>query len=131
MRLRFDERELALLHGSEQVRGAAYAGAPRPDLLRTALSLARLGHKVTRVAPGAQLTLDEAEVGLLVDAVRFALGEVQWATHTRDDEATEKPRRVAVNVGFPELVEKGAWRSFGLTRELDALAQKLRAALTA
>ena len=30
---------------------------------------------------------------------------------------------------FPELVEKGAWRSFGIAREMEALAARLDAAL--
>jgi hypothetical protein len=39
-------------------------------------------------------------------------------------------RQNAVLTAFPELVEKGVWRSFGLHRELEAIAARLRAALS-
>ena len=32
---------------------------------------------------------------------------------------------------FPELVDRGVWRSFGLTRELETLATRLQTALNA
>ena len=122
LRLRFDQRELELLHASEQVRGAAMARTSRPVDLRTALSLAKAGQKVAHAAPGATVVLDETELGLLLDAVRYAIPEVQAAARPTGDNA-------AVMAAFPELAEKGAWRSFGLTRELEALAARLASAL--
>ena len=128
LRLRFDERELTLLKGAEQVRGVALAHTPRPDVLRTALNLAKTGHKLAHAAPGASISLDESEVGLLLEAVRYATTEVTWATRGNDDQAS--PRRDAVLAGFPELIERGGWRSFGLIRELEAVAVRLQSALS-
>ena len=127
LRLRFDERELDLLRGAERLRGTAMAHTARPDVLRTALILAKAGQKVGRGTPGSLITLDEGELGLLLEAVRFAAQEVQWAA--RRDDGTASERREAILSGFPELVEKGGWRSFGLARELDGLANRLEAAL--
>ncbi len=129
LRLRFEERELGLLRGAEQLRGATFARTPRPEVLRTALSLAKAGHKVGAAVPGATVVLDEGELGLLLEAVRFASREVQLAVRAREEE--DDPRRDAVLTAFPELLEKGTWRAFGLARELDALAARLDAALTA
>ena len=134
LRLRFDERELQLLKGSEQVRGAAYAHIARPDLLRTALTLAKAGRKLGGIVPGRLVSLDEGEVGLLVEALRFASEEVQWASRVptgASDADGVGARYEAVIGAFPELIEKGLWRSFGLVRELDALAVRLQSALTA
>jgi len=125
LRLRFEQRELDLLRGAERLRGAAMAHAGRPDELRTALSLAKAGSKVGRGVPGATITLDETELELLLDAVRFAVTEVPWAARSDADEQ----RRVALMTAFPELDEKGAWRAFGVSRELDALAERLATAL--
>lgn len=125
LRLRFDGRELELLGGAERLRGMAMAQMPRPDVLRSALSLAKAGQKVGRTTPGGSVTLDEGELTLLLDAVRFAAQEVQLAARP----GTSDGQRHAVMAAFPELVEKGAWRSFGLARELDALADRLEAAL--
>jgi len=125
LRLRFDERELELLHGAERVRGAAMAHAARPDQLRLALTLAKAGQKVSHTTPGASVVLDENELGLLLDAVRFAVPAVQAAARP-DDRADH---REAVTAAFPELTEKGAWRAFGLTSELEALAVRLDSAL--
>jgi hypothetical protein len=127
LRLRFDERELELLRGAERLRGTAMAHTARPDELRTALTLAKAGHKVSRGAPGSSVTLEEGELKLLLEAVRFAAKEVPWAA--RRDDGAESERREAVVAAFPELIEKGGWRSFGLARELDALGSKLEAAL--
>lgn len=127
MRLRFDQRELELMRGAEQLRGATLARAPRPDLLRLALSLARAGHKLATAAPGASLSLEEGELGLLLEAVRLASQDVQQAARTQDGQAAE--RREAVLAAFPELAEKGLWRSFGLSRELDLVAARLETAL--
>jgi hypothetical protein len=129
LRLRFDQRELALLRASERVRGAALAHQARPNVLREAINLAKLGSKLTRTTPGANLTLEEPDVNMLVEAVRFAIGEVQWAAGMRD--AEDSPRRQAVLDGFSELSEQGMWRSFGVIRDLEALADRLRQALTA
>ena len=125
LRLRFEQRELELLRGAEQLRGAAMAHAGRPDELRTALSLAKAGLKVGRGVPGATVTLEETELQLLLDAVRFAAVEVQWAARSDADER----RRTALMTAFPELDEKGSWRAFGVSRELDALGAKLAEAL--
>jgi hypothetical protein len=127
LRLRFDERELVLLRGAERLRGFALAQQPRPEELRTALNLAKAGHKLSSATPSASIVLDETEVGLLLDALRFALPEVQWATRAPEHEAS--PRRDAVFTAFPELTDRGGWRSFGLTRELEAVATRLKAAL--
>jgi hypothetical protein len=124
LRLRFEQRELELLRGAERLRGAAMARTPRPELLRTALNLAKAGQKVGRSTPGAPLVLDEGELRLLLEAVRFAAGEVPFAARPED-----AVRRDAVLAAFPELVEKGTWRSFGLGRELEMLAARLDAAL--
>jgi hypothetical protein len=127
MRLRFDERELVLLRAAEHVRGAELASRPRPDVLRTALSLARAGHKLAGAAPGASITLDEGEVRLLMAAVEFATDEVQWAFKSQDDQ--DQRRRQAVMDAFTELADRGAWRSYGLARELEALSARLQTAL--
>jgi hypothetical protein len=128
MRLRFDERELSLLRGAEQVRGVALAHTPRPDVLRTALNLAKAGHKLGQASAGASLTLDEGEVALLLEAARFSTDEVQWAARASDGQDTW--RRDAVVNAFPELADRGVWRTFGLARELEALAARLQTALS-
>jgi hypothetical protein len=127
LRLRFEDRELALLKSAEQLRGVAYARSPRPGVLRTALSLAKAGRKIGRARPSTPVTLDEGEVTLLLEAVRFASQEVQWATRVQDGQ--DAARRDAVLAAFSELTEKGVWRTFGLTRELDAIALRLESAL--
>ena len=124
LHLRFDERELELLKGAEQLRGATMAHTTRPDVLRTALNLAKAGHKVGSAAPGASISLEEGELTLLLDAVRFSSQEV------RPRDSQEAARREAALAAFPELVQKGVWRSFGLGRELDALAARLQSALS-
>jgi len=129
LRLRFDERELVLLKGAERLRGANFAHTPRPDVLRTALSLARAGHKIGGALPGGSVSLEQTELALLIEAARFAGQEVQWATRTPN--GADATRRDAVLAAFPELVEKGVWRSFGLHRELEAVAARLQAALNA
>ena len=129
LRLRFDQRELALLRAAEQVRGVALAHTPRPADLRTALLLARAGHKLAVAAPGASISLDENEVNLLLAALRFTTDEVQRASRTQNDR--DSRQRETVAAAFPELSELGGWRSFGLTRELEALAARLKSALSA
>jgi hypothetical protein len=127
LRLRFDDRELFLLKGAEQIRGVSLAHTPRPDVLRTALNLAKAGHKLAQATPGASISLGESEVVLLLEAARFATDEVQWAARAND--GPDSPRRDAVLNAYPELVDKGVWRSFGLARELEALAVRLQTAL--
>jgi|SRR5579864_163778 len=127
LRVRFDQREVELVRGAERLRGTAMAHTARPDVLRSALSLAKAGQKVGRTTPGGSVSLEEGELSLLLEALHFASQEVQWAA--RRDDGTEAERRRAVMEAFPELVEKGGWRSFGLARELDALAARLEAAL--
>jgi hypothetical protein len=128
LRLRFDQRELALLRAAEQVRGVALALTPRPDDLRTALSLARAGHKLAVAAPGASVSLEENEVNLLLAALRHTTDEVQRAARAQNEQ--DARRRDVVAAAFPELAELGGWRTFGLTRELEALAARLQTALS-
>jgi len=127
LRLRFDARELELLRGAEHLRGVALAHTARPDVLRTALTLAKTGHKLSVAAPGSSISLEEAEVGLLLDALRFGTEEVQHAA--REQGGADATRRDGVMSAFPELAQKGLWRSFGLVRELEALAARLQEAL--
>lgn len=127
MRLRFDARELTLLKSAEQLRGARLAHTPRPDMLRAALSLAKAGHKIGVTAPGSQLSLEEHELSLLHEALRFAIDDLQWASRAPDGQ--DSVRREAVMQAFPELVEKGSWRTFGIVREIEALGGRLQAAL--
>lgn len=126
LRIRFEDRELVLLKGAEQVRGAAYATDSRPAQLRTALNLAKAARKLTYA--GASIILDEAELRLLVDALRFTTDEVRWAARAPEDD--HSPRREAVLHAYPELVERGVWRGFGLSRELEDLTARLSAALS-
>jgi hypothetical protein len=126
LRLRFDERELELLRGAEKVRGTALASHNRPDELRGALSLAKVGQKLRYAVAGPSLSFEETELKLLTEAVRFAEVEVHWAAGQREQ---LDDRAQAVVGAFPELVERGLWRSFSLTRELDQLAQRLELAL--
>ena len=128
MRLRFEGRELELLTGAEQVRGAALAHTTRPEVLRSALSLAKAGQKLRQAGPAASVVLEQAELQLLLDALRFATEEVRYATRA-DDGLLNARRRDSVFAAYPELVQKGTWRSFGLIRELEALAARLTAAL--
>jgi hypothetical protein len=125
--LRFEERELTLLKGAEQLRGVSLARTARPQVLRTALNLAKAGHKLGVAVPGSSVSLEEGEVGLLLEAVRFATEEVRWATRVQEDH--DARRQEAVLTAFPELVERGVWRSFGLSRELETVAARLQTAL--
>ncbi len=127
LRVRFGERELVLLRGAEQLRGAAMARQARPDDLRSALTLAKSGHKLRHATAGTPLVFEEGELRLLLAAVRFAHNEIQRAA---SQQSTSTDGRVQVVLdAFPELVERGLWRSYGLTRELDELAQRLDEAL--
>jgi len=117
LRLRFEERELTLLKAPSSLRGVALAQNARPQVLRTALNLAKAGHKLGVAAPGASVSLEETRWGCLLAAVRFATDEVRWATRAQEDH--DARRRDAVLTAFPELVDRGVWRSFGLSRELE------------
>jgi hypothetical protein len=121
---------LTLLKGAEQLRGVALAQTPGPQVLRTALSLAKAGHKLGTAVAGSSVVFDEGEVRLLLEALRFATDEVHWATKAPQDDPDAR-RHEAVLLAFPELVERGVWRSFGLTRELETLAARLQTALSA
>ena len=129
LRLRFDARELELLRSAEQLRGLTLAHTARPEVLRTALTLAKTGHKLGVAGPGTSISLEQTEVQLLLEAVRFATQEVQYAAH--EQVGQDAARRDAVLSAFAELAQKGLWRSFGLIRELEALAARLHGALTA
>ncbi len=127
LRLRFEDRELVLLRGSEKVRGAALARNGRPDELRGALALAKAGQRLRSAVAGPSLVFEEGELRMLVDAVRFANAEVHFASGQHPEDGNGRVQ--AVLNAFPELVERGLWRSFGLTRELEELAQRLELAL--
>jgi hypothetical protein len=127
LRIRFEERALMLLRAAEHARGTAFALHSRPDSLRTALALSKAGYKLRQASPGASVSFEEPELQLLLEAVRFANDEVHWAAAQRETDAN--PRREAILEAFPELVERGLWRSYGLTRELEELAQRLEGAL--
>jgi hypothetical protein len=127
--MRFDERELVLLRGAEHLRGADLAQHARPVGLRSALTLAKAGHKLRAASPGASLTFEEAEVRLLAEAAHFAVEEVRWAASQRDTQAISARAKVVLDA-FPELVERGLWRSFSLTRELAEMAVKLERAVS-
>jgi hypothetical protein len=129
LRIRFSERELALLRGAEEVRGAALAHQPRPEVLRSALALAKAGHKLSASGPHGSISLEQPEVRLLIEALRFATQEVHTIANPSNQVA--QSRRDAVLQAFPELADRGMWRSFGLTRELGALADRLGTALRA
>src|SRR5438105_3622833 len=135
MRMRFEPGELALLHSAEQLRGTQLARGPaRPDALRAALALAKAGRKLTSAGPGAAVSLDESEVRLLREAVEMAGVEVHWLSQTgehEDPEPRTAQRQQAVRQAFPELVERGLWRAFGVCRELETLGRRLDAALHA
>jgi hypothetical protein len=127
LRIRFDDRELALLCSAERARGAALAQQARPTVLRTALTLAKVGHKLRHALAGHSLVFEEGEVRLLLEAVQFSIDEIHKAASASD--ANGPTQHQAVLDAFPELVERGLWRSFGLCRELELLAQRLDGAL--
>jgi hypothetical protein len=128
LRIRFDERELVLLRGAEQVRGAALAHAPRPALLRSALNLAKAGRKLSVATAGASVSLEEGELNLLLEALHYATEEIQHAARPAGEH--DAGRRAAVLIAFPELVDH-AWKTFGVVRELEALRARMRTALQA
>jgi hypothetical protein len=124
--LRFEERELELLRGAEHLLGRCLAREGRPEQLRQALGLARTGGKLGHASAGVSVSLEEAEVGLLVVALRYAHDEVEWAARSNGEH--DRDRRGAVLTAFPELVEQ-SWHTFALNRELEALTTRLQRAL--
>jgi hypothetical protein len=130
LRLRFDGRDLSLLRGAEQVRGAALAHHARPEELRDALTLSRAGSKLAHASPGASVNLEESEVKLLVAAIHFATSEVHWVSDQANQARPSGERQASVLTSFPELTERGLWRSYGLCRDLENLAARLQHALS-
>jgi hypothetical protein len=126
LRLRFEDRELALLRGAERLYGIGLTREPRPEHLRLALNLARAGQKLGHATAGTSISFEEGELGLLVSALRYAHDEIGWASHSAGD--ADQARRGAVLVAYPELADQG-WRSFALNREIEALATRLQGAL--
>lgn len=126
MRLRFDDRELNLLRGAESVRGAGLAHAGKPAELRAALNLAKLGRKLTGAIPGAIVSLEEGELTLVIEALDFTFAELHEVARLGENDYS--PRHEAIQQAFPEL-RGGAWRTFGITRELETLRGRLRQAL--
>ena len=133
LRLRFDADELKLLRASERLFGAELARHARPEALRTAIALARAGQRVARAGPNTPVSLAEGELKLLAEAVDFAGGEVRWLGEHADDipDRNASERQARLGVAFPELFERGGWRSFGLRQGLESLAKRLAAALRA
>jgi hypothetical protein len=119
-----------LLRAAEQVHGAELARLSRPDTLRTALALAKVGRKLERAAPGTSVSLEESEALLLERALRAAAAEVKWLS----DRVSETPgretemRRETLTRACPDLAERGRWKSFGLARDIEAVADRLAAA---
>ncbi len=130
LRLRFDDGELRLLRAAEQVQGAHLARQARADALRTAIALAKAGHKIGSARAGTPVALAESELKLLLEAVDFAVAEVRWASDQGEQAAdrASRERRGDLERAFPELVGS-AWRGFALGRSLDGLAGKLNQAL--
>ena len=142
LRLRFSERELVLLRAAEEVHGAALAHQARPEVLRKALALAKAARKLARAAPETSVSLEEGELRLLLEALRHTTEEVRGVSDqshpveaaqagpgARAGARTAAERRDQVLSAFPELVERGLWRSFGVCRELEALAERIEQAL--
>jgi hypothetical protein len=123
LRLRLGAEELALLRSAEQLHGAVLAERARPDTLRDALALARVGKKLGAAAPDDVLVLSEQETALLLEAIRSAMREIQRASAAGPD-----ARSAMVTRAFPELGER-MWRAYAVTRELDALQSRLAAAV--
>lgn len=126
LRLRFDERELALLRGAESIRGAGLAQDGRPAMLRVALNLARLGRKLSGATAGAVVSLEDSEIKLALEALDYAVAELPAVAHA--DESASTPSVRAALESFPEL-RGSTWRSFGLTREIETIRDRLRQAL--
>jgi hypothetical protein len=124
LRLRFRADELALLRSAEQLHGFVLADRARPDTLRDALALARVGKKLAAAAPDDLVALSEHETALLLDATASAIREIQRASAEGPGPRSEKVARA-----FPELGEH-MWRAYAIGRELDELQERVRAAVT-
>ena len=130
LRFRFDREEIDLLRGAELVHGAHLAHRARPDALRAAMTLARAGHKLAQAIPGVSVSLADGETHALLEALRFAAGEVRWLSEPPADAESRaaSERRQVIERAFPVLAAS-RWRSFGLSRSLDSLARRLELAL--
>lgn len=130
MRFRFEEEEIGILRAAERLRGSYLSRSTRPDALRGAITLARAGQKLVGVGPDTLVTLAETEAQLLAETARFAAAEVRWLAEQADRplDRQSAARRDAVGEAFPDLLERGAWRAFGLSRALDAVAARLEGA---
>lgn len=127
LRLRFTEQELALLRSSEQLDGFMLADRARPDTLRDALALARVGKRLAAAQPGELLSLSERDTRLLEDAIAASIAEIQWfGADGVDSTAPERADRT--RRAFPELAEQ-PWRAFAVGRALRDLQQRISAAL--
>jgi len=94
-----------LLRAAEHARGTAYALHSRPDALRTALALSKAGHKLRHAGPGASVSFEEAELQLLLEAVRFANDEVHWAARQRETDTDPRRTAIALRKQTAELVD--------------------------
>jgi hypothetical protein len=125
--LRFTEQELALLRSSEQLDGFMLADRARPDTLRDALALARVGKRLVAVQPGELLSLSERDTRLLEDALAASIAEIQWFGGDGMD-STVPERADRTRRAFPELAEQ-PWRAFAVGRALRDLQQRISTAL--
>ena len=127
LRLRFTEQELALLRSSEQLDGFMLADRARPDSLRDALALARVGKRLAAAQAGELLSLSERDTRLLADAIAASIAEIQWfGTDGMDSTPPERVDRT--RRAFPELAEQ-PWRAFAVGRALRDLQQRISTAL--
>jgi hypothetical protein len=129
LRLRFDADELALLRSAEQLEGLILADRARPDTLRDALGLARVGKKLAAAGAGELIALSEHETRLLQTAIQASIAEIQWFG-TDGTDAASPSRAARARRAFPALAEQ-PWRAFAVGRALQALRQRIAAALNA
>jgi hypothetical protein len=127
LRLRFTEEELVLLRSSEQLGGFVLADRARPDTLRDALALARVGKRLASAQPDELLSLSERDTRLLENAIAASIAEIQWFGADALD-ATALSRAARTRRAFPGLAEQ-PWRAFAVGRALRALQQRIGAAL--
>ncbi|MBV9357904.1 MAG: hypothetical protein JO023_20535 [Chloroflexi bacterium] len=127
LRLRFSAEELVLLRSCEQLGGFVLAERARPDTLRDALALARVGKRLASAQPAELLSLSERDTRLLENAIAASIAEIQWfgtdGVDTTAPHRAERTRRA-----FPELAEQ-PWRAFAVGRALRALQQRLSSPL--
>jgi hypothetical protein len=131
LRLRFDEDELALLQASERLWGSALAREARPQSLRSALALAKAARKLIGAKAGSMVSLEEPELQLVTDSVRYAAEELRWQAEegAAAQDRGSAGRREAIAATFPDLAELGSWRGVGLKRAMDTLANRLDGSL--